>query len=193
MTYRQWNTIANTLYKIRHQYEGDEQFRRFLSYSTFEKMKTQLSKDDLQYLNDDETAESTVSMDNVEKIVNKLATTKYDLDRRYITEVCVEKEDSIRSDILDYLHNVALDHKGKIFIVSEHKDHVHIVHDCKYHNGQCKCKFRGYGPVSTRLRKRVGHRKHISELTMRDWQNVFKMHNGYGFILLSTNNGQYDQ
>lgn len=185
MSEKEWKTIVSMLFHMKDEYperyNKDNEFISFIKYAQDQRSLRrfeQLSADDQsivrQYLNEELPSSSTTcEMDNVEKIINKLATTKYELDRRYITDVCVAKEDDIRNNILDYLCNVSLDHKGKIFIVSEHKDHVHIVHDCKYRNGQCKCKFREYGQISTRLRKRVGHRKHISELSMRDWQNVF--------------------
>lgn len=64
--------------------------------------------------------------------------------------------------------------------VIKHAGHYHVIHDCKWSNGQCRC----FGPLFNKLHsKRHTATNGITELSETSWQNIIKYHFQYGRIL----------
>lgn len=66
---------------------------------------------------------------------------------------------------------------GNVLIISAHEDHYHIVHDCSYSNGTCRCKFAEYirGTGNSDLGRRFSRRViPTHEFTLEHWENLTK-------------------
>ncbi|GBN73222.1 hypothetical protein AVEN_256141-1 [Araneus ventricosus] len=55
----------------------------------------------------------------------------------------------------------------------EEKTHIHIVHDCRYSNRSCRCKWKEHPYVRRGIKRSICRPKFISEFSLIDWINVF--------------------
>lgn len=58
----------------------------------------------------------------------------------------------------------------------KHGDHFHVIHDCLFSNGQCRC----FGVI---LERRTTSKTSINELSEGDWRNIFDYHLASGRYL----------
>lgn len=93
--------------------------------------------------------------------------------KKYISQVICYRGEQHRKRCVERLRNNSLEYNGKLLIWVDEGDHLHIVHDCAYSNGSCRCRlFQGEdfrGPVRASMRRN----RLISELDTIDFANVF--------------------
>lgn len=106
------------------------------------------------------------------RYINRIMRIKQNSSKKYISNVLVYRNDQHRQRVLKRLRTSLLDYPGDIFLWVDEGDHLHIVHDCAYSNGTCRCRvlqgedFRGYA------RKPMRRIKSIRDLDEIDWTNV---------------------
>ncbi|XP_017303754.1 uncharacterized protein LOC103519628 [Diaphorina citri] len=60
----------------------------------------------------------------------------------FTTEYIIIKEDlpeSVTKEIFRLYNILSTDYRGTVFIIAEHGDHWHVLHDCTYTSSQCRC------------------------------------------------------
>lgn len=57
--------------------------------------------------------------------------------RRILHDIYSSRPDSGRDGFLD--HCMGTKYTGTIFIIAEHNDHFHVIHDCSYSGSTCRC------------------------------------------------------
>lgn len=92
--------------------------------------------------------------------------------KKYISNVVVYRDDQHRQRILQKLRRDLLGYPGDIFIWTDEGDHIHIVHDCAFSNGTCRCRVLEGEDFRTGTRKPLRRIKRIQELDEIDWTNV---------------------
>lgn len=64
-----------------------------------------------------------------------------------------------------------------VHIVSVHDSHVHVLHECNYHNGQCRCDWKKktlqQEGIEFRRRLQRQRRRRARELDIADWQRIY--------------------
>lgn len=91
--------------------------------------------------------------------------------RRIIHDVYEKKyiESLVRRDYRDLFER----HKGAVFIVCDHNDHYHVVHDCTYHNYSCRCSITQIFSSSSGIGKRYSRRVIASiDFSIDHWINL---------------------
>lgn len=63
---------------------------------------------------------------------------------------------------------------GNFFFVSQHAEHVHIIHSCPYSNRSCRCGIWDAITTNHVLRRNPKNRCKCSQLSTEDWQNVLQ-------------------
>jgi Parvovirus non-structural protein NS1 len=94
--------------------------------------------------------------------------------RRYFTDVVAGRDLEHARSLCHSLLRRAAQYKGDFIIISLHDDHVHIVHDCPYSNGSCRCKIYEGTEASQYLRRGSRVRPPIAGLGSGDFYNVLR-------------------
>lgn len=92
--------------------------------------------------------------------------------RRYLSQVVLVRSSEQHGNVLRILKQQIVDHPGKFFIWTDEGDHIHIVHDCAYPGGQCRCRIMQHPEIRGSLQKPLRRIKFVSELDEIDWANV---------------------
>nr|WRO44363.1 MAG: non-structural protein 1 [Acheta domestica densovirus]WRO44381.1 MAG: non-structural protein 1 [Acheta domestica densovirus]WRO44386.1 MAG: non-structural protein 1 [Acheta domestica densovirus]WRO44391.1 MAG: non-structural protein 1 [Acheta domestica densovirus]WRO44396.1 MAG: non-structural protein 1 [Acheta domestica densovirus] len=115
--------------------------------------------------------------DNVNEMVGHfirgLRSKSFSSTRRYISDVVVTSSPEHGRRVLDFLNKCASTYPGRLLLWVNEGDHIHVVHDCPYSAGQCRCKFSKTEDFKKGLRKPLRKSKFITELDDTDWANVF--------------------
>nr|QTE03985.1 MAG: nonstructural protein 1 [Luscinia sibilans ambidensovirus] len=93
--------------------------------------------------------------------------------RKYISEVFVYKDDQQRARMLARLDDYAGGYPGRLLLYVSEGDHLHVVHDCPYSNGQCRCFFGKTEDFRRDVRRPMRRIKYLSEMDELDWTHVF--------------------
>lgn len=93
--------------------------------------------------------------------------------KKYHSEVYMYRDAQHRTRMLDRLDGCAPQYPGRLLLWTDEGDHLHVVHDCPYSNGQCRCYFGKSEDFRRELRSPMRRTKHVSELDEIDWTNVF--------------------
>lgn len=97
---------------------------------------------------------------------------KFEATRKYISQVVPYGDSQHRHRCIGLLRERCVGYPGKFFLWTDEGTHLHVVHDCPFSNGTCRCRilqgpdFRGQ---VRRLSRRV---RSIQELDSIDWTNV---------------------
>lgn len=92
--------------------------------------------------------------------------------RRYLSNIVLIRSAEQHREVIRILRGQVLDHPGKFFIWTDEGDHVHIVHDCAYPSGQCRCRILQHEVIRGSLQKPLRRIKYATELDKTDWTNV---------------------
>lgn len=94
--------------------------------------------------------------------------------RRYFSDVIPGRDVQHALQLCYAILRRARSYKGNFLVISHHGDHVHVIHDCPYGNGSCRCKL--YEGTEAEVRIRRGHRSRplIGGLGSRDWFDVVR-------------------
>lgn len=93
--------------------------------------------------------------------------------RRYLSNIVLVRGNDHHRRIVRILRDEVEKHPGKFFIWTDEGDHIHVVHDCAYPGGQCRCRIMQHSDIRGSLQKPLRRIKHVSELDSTDWANVF--------------------
>lgn len=93
--------------------------------------------------------------------------------RKYSSDVYVYRDPEQHKRMLQRLSDYAISYPGKIILWTDEGDHLHVVHDCPFSNGQCRCFFRKHEDFRRDVRAPMRRLRFISEMDEIDWTNVF--------------------
>lgn len=97
---------------------------------------------------------------------------KFGPTRRYLSNVVLIRDSRHHGEVVRILRNEVVNHPGKFFIWTDEGDHIHVVHDCAYPGGQCRCKIFQHDVIRGSLQKPLRRIKYASDLDKTDWENV---------------------
>lgn len=104
--------------------------------------------------------------------LGQLLRQKFEPTKKYISQVLSIRDDNHRKRVVRKLREELVGYPGKVFIWTDEGDHVHVIHDCAYSNGQCRCRiFKGEDFRFT-VRSPLRRCRNIGELDEIDWTNV---------------------
>lgn len=93
--------------------------------------------------------------------------------RRYLSNIVLVRDSNHHESCIRLLKEHVVDFPGKLFIWTDEGDHIHIVHDCAYPGGQCRCRIMQHQDIRGSLQKPLRRIKFMSEMEATDWANVF--------------------
>jgi hypothetical protein len=92
---------------------------------------------------------------------------------RYISDVFLYRGKRFLNATLERLREYGGSRRNGMFGFSVEDDHIHIIHDCTYSGGSCRCAFkdkiRPFGQFGPDRR----YNKHLYKFTRTDWYDVF--------------------
>lgn len=96
---------------------------------------------------------------------------------RYLSDVIQCRDDKHAYKYAEELRSHVRDFGRGIIIVSVHGSHVHVIHDCSFADGSCRCKWRKEtkGNPSVDIRRPLHRRKRgieLRRLTKTDWEDI---------------------
>jgi len=107
------------------------------------------------------------------ELVDKFINNGFNRSTYYFTHVIrCDKEPKAQDEILEYLRQFASNYTGQLFIICEHDQHIHIIHDCYYSTRSCRCRFKSFGPLEQRIVRRRCTRHRLCEFDKQAWQDV---------------------
>lgn len=104
--------------------------------------------------------------------VSGLARQSFSPTRRYLSNIVLVRDNDHHARIIRILRDQVINFPGKFFIWTDEGDHIHIVHDCAYPGGQCRCRIMQNQDIRGSLQKPLRRVKYVSELDAIDWANV---------------------
>lgn len=108
----------------------------------------------------------------VGRYMGPLLRQKFEASKKYISQVLPIRDDGHRRRVLSRLRNELLGYPGKLFIWTDEGDHIHLIHDCPYSNGTCRCRIFKGEDFRFPLRSPMRRLRSIEELDRIDWTNV---------------------
>lgn len=105
-------------------------------------------------------------------IVSRIKRTPFGPFRRYLSDVLACNDSREANRIARQVIRTARDYPGNLCLVSTHDDHVHVVHDCAYSDGSCRCKILKEETVKAKRRGAIRKRKAISTISSDQWDNI---------------------
>lgn len=93
--------------------------------------------------------------------------------RRYLSDVIIVHGPEERRRVRGWLASNGSTFPGGLFLWVDEGNHFHVVHDCPYSNGQCRCRWRKEALIHRLIRRTLRKPKFISELRDYDWYNIF--------------------
>lgn len=97
------------------------------------------------------------------------------LSRYYISNVIVPRTRKECLDALQELLSSVHRHSGEFALISDHGDHIHVLHDCAYSNRSCRCTW--YQTLECRIRwavPKIRKAELIKCLQRSDWDNIIQ-------------------
>nr|QUS52533.1 NS1 [Mute swan feces associated ambidensovirus 2] len=107
--------------------------------------------------------------------------------------------DVIQTDSEEAAHNFSENMREYVrrfnrgfIIVSKHDSHVHVIHDCSYSDGSCRCLWRkkAQSDPTVDIRRPLSRRKRrvpLGGLTFTDWENILLYFSTQGRQIVSAN------
>ena len=111
--------------------------------------------------------------DVVGRFVREINRESWRPTKKYSSEVYVYRSDQQRDRMLSRLHSSALGYPGRLLLWCDEGDHIHVVHDCPFSNGQCRCYFSKTEDFRRDVRSPMRRLRYLSEMDTIDWTNVF--------------------
>lgn len=105
-------------------------------------------------------------------IVSRIKRTPFGPFRRYLSDVLACDDSREANRIARQVIRTARDYPGNLCLISTHDDHVHVVHDCAYSDGSCRCKILKEETVKAKRRGAIRKRKAISSIASDQWDNI---------------------
>lgn len=95
--------------------------------------------------------------------------------RYFIRDVFITNSDEFNNRILEILHGYGSIRREGLFGFSAefNKGHVHIIHDCSFSGGMCRCVFKKRCKAFGRFAKGRRYKKSCYEHSISDWYSTF--------------------
>lgn len=107
-------------------------------------------------------------------IIDILSSVKFDEKSRYIQNIILTSDNSV----FEYLLQAGNNYTGQLFFVIEElfKGHIHVIHDCAYANGSCRCRWRRNKILAGKIkgRSRFNRSEFVAGRTKADWENIIQ-------------------
>lgn len=95
------------------------------------------------------------------------------LTKRYISDVIPVPIPEQRRGVRRWLASKGSTYPGGLYMWVDEGDHFHVIHDCPYSNGSCRCAWSQEAVIRRNVRRPLRRNKWISELDAIDWYNIF--------------------
>jgi Parvovirus non-structural protein NS1 len=111
----------------------------------------------------------------------------------YLSDVlhCASQEQAYR--VARSLSDLSrLSYKGRLLLISVHDQHVHVVHTCSFSNQSCRCRWFQNVEIQLGVRRGIRRRRvraYAINLSVSDWQNIFRYFTTQGRSAFSTSIG----
>lgn len=105
--------------------------------------------------------------------VDQIQRQKFGFTRKYLSQVLPVRDSQHHHRILERLRTKCVGYSGAFFLWVDEGDHFHIVHDCPYSNGQCRCSIFKDEDLRFSVRSPLRTIRRAGELDRIDWYNVF--------------------
>lgn len=92
--------------------------------------------------------------------------------KKYVSDVLLVRGPEHRREIVEYLHGSSPRYHGKLLIWAAEGSHVHIVHDCAYSNGSCRCALFNSGLIRDALFPALRRQRFLRQFDSIDFYNV---------------------
>lgn len=105
--------------------------------------------------------------------VGTVSRQKFETSKKYISQVLPVRDDFHRKRVIRRLRGELIGYPGKLFIWVDEGDHIHLIHDCPYSNGTCRCRILKGEDFRFPVRSPMRRLRSMQELDEIDWTNVF--------------------
>ncbi|QOR29551.1 nonstructural protein [Bat-associated densovirus 1] len=109
----------------------------------------------------------------VGRYIRRLTRQNIPSTRRYVSDVVLVPNANDGRELRGWLSRCGSSYPGGLFVWVDEGDHFHVVHDCPWSNGSCRCKWKQEAIIRRGLRKPLRRTKFIRDLDWIDWANVF--------------------
>lgn len=109
----------------------------------------------------------------VGKYVRGILRQNIPLTKRYVSDVIPVPVPEQRGRVRRWLASKGSTYPGGLYLWVDEGDHFHVIHDCAYSNGSCRCAWSQEAIIRRNVRRPLRRTKWISELDAIDWYNIF--------------------
>lgn len=109
----------------------------------------------------------------VGKYVQRTLQQDFGPSKRYVSDVILYQNVDECRRLRRWLSGKGSTYPGRLYMWFEERDHFHVIHDCPWSNGSCRCRWYQEATIRRNIRKPLRRTKFIRELGVIDWYNVF--------------------
>lgn len=122
------------------------------------------------------TMDGGENADTFSEMARCMSTAVWGGNVRYVSDILVPGGNwSINGIVEDLRRSIAERMPKCMYVVSEHGDHVHVVHTCNYATGSCRCSFLlNAAAFQLCRRRRIRKNVRVIQLSERDWSRIFQ-------------------
>lgn len=96
---------------------------------------------------------------------------------QFLQDVVLAGSDRAAEELAEYISGLFRSGGRGYYCVSVHDSHVHVLHDCSYSDGSCRCNWKkkttDQEGVEFRRRVQRQRRRGIRKLSLSDWQRIY--------------------
>ncbi|KAG8176088.1 hypothetical protein JTE90_025546 [Oedothorax gibbosus] len=94
--------------------------------------------------------------------------------RRLVSDVIAPRDPAEIRNIVAWLRSSVAGFSGHLFAFSVHDgNHVHVLHDCAFSNGTCRCQWRQQSRVAASIRRRLGRKSvFVGNIGTSSWSSL---------------------
>ncbi|PRD32561.1 UNVERIFIED_CONTAM: Non-capsid protein NS-1 [Trichonephila clavipes] len=93
--------------------------------------------------------------------------------RRYVSDVLIVGNSQECRELLEWIAGGGGHHPGRLYGWVFEKTHIHVIHDCPFSNGMCRCRWRNHHLVRKCVKKSLRRPRYIEQFDWIDWVYVF--------------------
>ena len=98
-------------------------------------------------------------------------------DGQYLQDVILAGSEGAAEELAEYITGLFRTGGRRYYAVAAHDSHVHVLHDCSYSDGSCRCNWKKktlqQEGVEFRRRLQRQRRRGIRKLSLSDWQRIY--------------------
>ncbi|KAG8173049.1 hypothetical protein JTE90_021788, partial [Oedothorax gibbosus] len=110
----------------------------------------------------------------LEEIVSRIRLANIGERRRLVSDVIAPRDANEIGSILAWLGTSVASFTGFLFIYSVHDgNYIHVLHDCSFSNGTCRCRWRQQSRVAASIRRRLGRKSiFVRNVGQASWHDI---------------------